>query len=486
MTEETSTTDATTRRSFLAQTAGLLMGAGLPAAVVPAAETASTASWSSLEQRIRGRLILPSSPDYDSARKVWNQSIDRHPAAVLQCSNIADVVEGVRFAAAAGLKVSVRCGGHNVAGRSVQNDALLLDLAALNGIQIDTRSRRVEAGGGALLRDLDRATGRFGLAVPVGMVGDTGIGGLTLGGGIGWLMRRHGLTVDNLLSAHVVLASGKEVEVSATQNAELFWALRGGGGNVGVVTRFTYRAYPVTTILGAQLAFRAEHAPKVMRAYRELCATAPDELTTVALATMVKPDSPIVPLRGQAVIGVGACWCGDIEAGMKILAPLRAAAPMEMDVAKPVPFAAMQASGDGAGKRTVHTWWESRNLPALGDAAIDAFAAQALSLPTPFTEIHCHQLGGAVSRGDQGDAAADLRRNAFVINAIGASERPDDLGMLSDWSRRTVQSFGIAQAKTYVNFSSANAAFSKQSYTDDIRARLATIKRRYDPTSLFV
>jgi hypothetical protein len=470
----------TSRRSFIARTTGLALGLGLSPVVL----SAST-SWGRLEQRIHGRLLLPSSPEYDAARKVWNAAIDRHPAAVLLCGNVADVVEGVRFAAAEGLKVSVRCGGHNVAGRAVQDDALLLDLAALNGMSVDTRAMQVEAGGGALLRDMDRATTRFGLATTSGMVADTGIGGLTLGGGIGWLMRRYGLTIDNLVAASVVLANGRQVEASTTKNPDLFWALRGGGGHVGVVTRFTYRLHPVSTILGSQVVYRADQAEKVLRVYRDLCASAPDELTTVAAAMVIKPDAPAVPLRGQPVIGVMACWCGDVEAGTRVLSPLRTALRPEVDILKAAPYATMQRTGDEAGKRGLHTWWESRNIPALDDATISWFTAQVQALTTPNTEIHCHQLGGAVSRGDAQDAAAGLRRNAFVINSIGSSEKPADLDSLAEWSKRATQGFGTAQARTYVNFSSANSAFTSRSFDDGVRARLEAIKRQYDPSSLF-
>jgi FAD/FMN-containing dehydrogenase len=481
--------DRTTRRSFLAQTTGALLAVGVGQGAfssegsIAARSMPASGAWSRLEKRIHGRLLLPSAPGYEAARKVWNAAIDRRPAAILLCSRVEDVVEAVRFAAAEGLKVCVRGGGHNVAGRSVQTDALLIDLAALNSMRVDVQAQRVEAGGGALWRDLDQAAGRFGLATTGGMVADTGIGGLTLGGGIGWLMRRYGLTIDNLLAASVVLANGKQVEASPTHNADLFWALRGGGGHVGVVTRFTYSLHPVSTVLVARLMYRAENATKLLRAIRDLNASAPDELTTVtgALTASTEPRLP-ASLRGQRAIGVMACWCGDAEAGTKVLAPLRAALPAEVDVVAPMPYTALQAN---TVPRGLYNWWDSHYMPGLDDAAIDWFAAQAQTLPAPHLEIHCHQLGGAVSRGDPNDAAADLRRNGYVINVMGSSDKAADLDGLRDWSRGCAQGFAAARANTYVNFSSANAAFPSGAFTDAIRARLEGIKRKYDPTALF-
>jgi FAD binding domain len=495
---------ALTRRDFMARTTSWSVGTtlcatgqALPAAVAAFAQNSTTGStevrpmpasvsWSTLEDRVHGRLLLPSSPAYDTARRIWNGAIDRRPAAILVCSRAADVTEGVRFAAASGLKVCVRGGGHNVAGRSVQDNALLIDLSAMRDVLVDAQARQVEAAGGATLYELDRATGLFGLATTGGLISHTGIGGLTLGGGIGWLMRRYGLTIDNLVSAQVVLASGKVVEASTTSNPELFWALRGGGGHVGVVTRFTYRLHPVSTVLAGPLWYRAERAPQVLRAVRELNAAAPDELTTVTTATFAPPD-PALPqqLRGQPALVVTACWCGDLKAGEKVLAPLRGAQRADVDMIGPVPYPALQSSLDPTAPRGMQNWWESRYLKGLEDAALDWFAAQALTLPTPLSMIHMHQLGGAVSRGDRTDAAVDLRRNAYVINAIGASDKPADLNKMSDWARRCANGFGSTQTQAYVNFSSANQAFSEAAFADDVRRRLATIKGQYDPGALF-
>jgi FAD/FMN-containing dehydrogenase len=299
-------------------------------------------------------------------------------------------------------------------------------------------------------------------------------------------MRRHGLTIDNLQSANLVLADGRQVETSASENPDLFWALRGGGGHVGVVTRFTYRLHPVTTVLAGPLWYRAERAPAVLRALRALNDSAPDELTSVAVAAFAPPD-PALPatLRGKPALVVVLCWCGDLPAGEKVLAPLRAAQPADMDRVAPVAYRALQGSLDPSAPRGMHNWWESRYLPKLDDAALDWFAAQALQLPTPLSAIHCHQLGGAVSRGDPQDAAAELRRNAYVINAIGVSDQPGNLDSLAAWSRQCTAGFGSGAQHTYVNFSNAATAFSRQAFDDGVRQRLESIKRRYDPSGLF-
>jgi hypothetical protein len=446
----------------------------------------SSVVWSKLEKRVQGRVVLPSSPAFDSIRRVWNGAIDRRPAAILVCSREADVIEGVLFAAAAGLKVCVRGGGHNVAGRSVQDGALLIDLAAMRDVQVDARARTVEAAGGATLRELDRAAGLFGLATTGGMISDTGIGGLTLGGGIGWLMRRYGLTIDNLQSAQLVLADGRQVEASAKKNPDLFWALRGGGGHVGVVTRFTYHLHPLSTVFAGPLWYHAERAPQVLRALRDLNDAAPDELTTVATVTHAPPD-PGLPqdLRGRPVVIVTSCWCGDLQTAGKVLAPLREAQPADLDLMGPMAYPALQTSLDVTAPRGMQNWWESRYLKALDDASLAWIAAQALALPSPMSMIHLHQLGGAVSRGNRQDAAVDLRHNAYVINAIGVSDKAVDLPGMGEWARQCAAGFGSGELNAYVNFSSDNQAFSDKAFADDVRRRLESIKRKYDPTALF-
>lgn len=444
-----------------------------------------TLSWSTLEARIQGSLLMPSHAGYDAARRIWNGMIDRRPCAILICGAASDVTEAMRFAAAQGLNVSVRGGGHNVAGRALQTGALLIDLSQMRKVQVDSQQRLAHAAGGATWRDFDVATAQAAMATTGGMISTTGIGGLTLGGGVGWLMRRYGLTSDNLRSAEVVLADGRAVRASDQEHMDLFWALRGGGGHVGVVTRFTYELHPVTTVLAGAFWYRAERAMRVLEAYRDLNAEAPDELTTLAAAAIAPPASFVPPeLLGRPVINVAVCWCGDPDMGQRALAPLRAVVPPDIEHVAPTAYAALQTSLDPSAPPGMHNYWSSRFLPKLSDATIEWFAAQALTLPTPMSMIHCHQLGGAVARG-KADAAALLRRNPYLINAIGMSGDPADRERITAWAHRCAEGFGQEAAPTYVNFSGAEGMFPAEAFAAEARRRLESIKRQYDPEDRF-
>ncbi len=276
-----------------------------------------------------GRVVDAGDPDYDSARAGWNGAIDRRPAAVAYATDSDDVAAAIRAARASGLKFTIRSGGHSVSGRSVRNGALCIDLRALNSVNVDPETKTVRVGGGALLSELDAATQGHGLAVPAGQISHTGVGGLTLGGGIGWLMRHHGLTIDSLLSADVVLADGETVHASADEHPDLFWALRGGGGDFGVVTSFEFQAHPVgPMVLGGMLVYPFDQAAEVFRASRELMAGAPDELGLCAVLLTAPPEEPFpAELQGQKVAVISVAWSGDIEEGERFLAPLRAEAP---------------------------------------------------------------------------------------------------------------------------------------------------------------
>ncbi len=291
--------------------------------------------WDSLAMNLQGTLMLPGAPHFETARRIWNAMIDRRPAAIAVCASRADVVTAIRFAAEAGLKVTVRGGGHSVGGLAIQDDTLLIDLGGMRAVDVDARHRRATVAGGALWRDFDAVAGAFGLATTGGMISTTGVGGLTLGGGIGWLMRKYGLASDNLLGAEVVLASGETVRPSNDRHADLFRVLRGGGVRLGVVTQFDFKLHPVSTVLAGGLWCKAERAADVLRTFREFSAQIPDELTMVAIAT-VAPPAPFVPpaLHGKPVIIIACCWCGEQQAGERVLAPLRAQLRAEVDHAR--------------------------------------------------------------------------------------------------------------------------------------------------------
>lgn len=487
-----------TRRDFLLQAAGWSVAGALTGhasmssardsgAVTTMAGAGSSISWPTLRGRIRGTLLLPQSAAYEAGRHVWNSAIDKHPAAILVCANVADVVEGIRFAAAEGLKASVRGGGHNVAGRALHDGALLIDLSRLQAVNVDATARRAEVAGGATWGAFDTLTSRSGLATTGGMVSSTGVGGLTLGGGIGWLMRRYGLTIDNLRAAQVVLADGRTIESSADKDPDLFWALRGGSGHLGVVTRFTFDLHPVSTVLAGTLWYSADRALPAMRAFRALCTEASDDLTALAIATTA-PPAPFLPaqMHGKPAIVIGVCWCGNLDSGKKALAPLRSSLHADADLVAPTPYSAVQVSSDASAPYGMQNYWSSRFLKALEDSALERFAAQALELPTPLSAIHCHQLGGAVSRGDAHDAAAQIRQHAFLINAIGSSPDPHELERITAWSHACADGFGSEAAHSYVNFSGARDRFPKTAFANEVQGRLESIKHEYDPSGLFV
>jgi FAD/FMN-containing dehydrogenase len=427
-------------------------------------------------------------PLYEEARRVWNGAIDRRPAAILVCARAADVAEGVRFAAAEGLRVTLRGGGHNVAGRSLADGALLVDLSALRDVQVDPRARRALVAGGATWRELDAATSRFGLATPGGMVSSTGVGGLTLGGGIGWLMRRYGLTVDNWLSAEVVLADGRQVTVSASENPRLFWGLRGGGGPLAAVTRLELALHPASTVIGGALWTHAARARDVLRVWREFLPTTPENLTMVA-AICAAPPAPFIPpaLRMQPAIAQGGCWCGELEEGQRVLQRLADAVKPDANAFAAQPYALLQTSLDPTAPSGAHYYWKSHTLAELSDELLDWLAARALELPTPETVIHVHQLGGAVARGDDGDLTASLRQSAFVANVVGCCLDARDLPRLADWVRSAAAVFGPETARRpFVNFSDASDPIQSGAYSSELQQRLSALKRDIDPAGTFV
>jgi FAD/FMN-containing dehydrogenase len=441
-----------------------------------------------LRTRFRGALLRPGEEGYEEARRVWNGAVDRRPALVARCAGADDVVEAVRFARDRDLPVSVRGGGHAVAGHAVVDGGLMIDLSLMKAVRVDPEARVARAAGGLLWRELDGATQQFGLATTGGIIGHTGIGGLTLGGGLGHLMRRHGLTVDNLLAADLVTADGERLRVDADGDPELLWGLRGGGGNFGIATAFTYRLHPVGPIvLGGPVAWGLEDAPQVLRFLRDFAPTAPDELG-ITMAMMLAPPAPFLPPRqvGRPVLILVLAWAGDLDNGEKATAPLRQLGSPIAELVRPVPYLALQSALDGGAPHGRHYYWKSHRLPGLPDDTIEALVERLEAITSPFSQIGGWAMGGAVSRVDPDATAVGEREVGFDVN-IAAGWPPGDPspGRHRAWVHQGWEALAPHSSGVYVNFLSDEGAEGVRTAYGRRLARLVALKDRYDPDNLF-
>jgi FAD/FMN-containing dehydrogenase len=433
-----------------------------------------------------GRVLEPGDPGYDAARATWNGAVDRRPAAVAFALDADDVAAAVRAARAARVPFTIRAGGHSVSGRSVRDGALCIDLRALRDVEVDAATRLVRVGGGALLAELDAATQAHGLAVPAGQISHTGVGGLTLGGGLGWLMRHHGLTVDCLEAAEVVLADGRIVRASAREHPDLFWALRGGGGDFAAVTRFEFRAKAVgPTVLAGLLVYPWARGRAAFAAARELMAGAPRELTLFAVTMTAPPEPPFPPeLQGRPAVALGVAWSGDPEAGARVLAPLRSACPPALDLVGPMPYVALQSMLDATAP---HGWGyhdRMHHLADVPDGFVDALLAGYERAPFPQCHVITGWLGGAVADVPAGATAfghRDARAFTWIIGCSGDAP----VGPAADWVRRLwTATAPYAAEGVYVQAIGAERPV-RDAYADAVWDRLVAVKRRYDPGRVF-
>jgi len=442
-----------------------------------------------LKSRFHGELIVPGDQEYDTARAVFNVTIDRRPAMIARCAGPDDVIEAVNFARQEKLLVAVRGTGHNVAGFAVCDDGIVIDLSRMKGITVDPEARTVRVEGGCNWGEVNDALQPHGLAATGGFVSVTGVSGLTLGGGLGWLVRKHGLALDNLLSAEVVLPDGRLVTASARENDDLFWAIRGGGGNFGVVTSFEFQVHPVGTVLAGIVLHPAAAAAKAIRRWRDLEATAPDESTQGALLFHF-PDDPSAPppLRGAALVGLGGVYAGPVEEGEKVVRALREYGPPLADMFQPIPYNAAQRMADFLWPPGLHSYWKSSYLTALSDAAIDVIVDFFARVPSPRTVIVLEH---------NGDSAWD--RVPDTATAFGHRTWPYNVVVTSAWSDRKDAERNIAWTRdlfaamrpfaaqgAYVNYLGGDEG------ADGLRAaygtklvRLAALKAKFDPTNLF-
>ena len=452
------------------------------------AGTIDGAGFVELRGHFRGALLRPGEEGYDEARRIWNGGINRHPALIARCAGADDVVAAVRFARERDLLVSVRGGGHAVAGHAVCDGGLMIDLSLMKAISVDPEARTASAAGGVLWAELDRATQRQALATTGGIISHTGIGGLTLGGGLGHLMRKHGLTVDNLRAVDLVTPEGERMLVEAANEPELFWGLRGGGGNFGIATRFEYDLHPVgPMVLGGPIFWPLAEGPEVLRSLRDFAPNAPDELGITIVLRLAPPMPFLHPEQyGKPVFGLLLVWAGDIGEGMKAIAPLADLGTPLANVVRPVPYLALQSLLDSGAPHGNHYYWKSHRLPELSDEVIDVLVARVGAITSPFSQISGWAIGGAASRVDPDATAVGAREVGFELNIVSAWPGADPNGERHvAWVREGWEDLRAHSVGVYANFLSDEDAAGVQAAYGERLARLTALKDRYDPTNFF-
>jgi hypothetical protein len=442
-----------------------------------------------LKGNLRGDYLLPKEEGYEDARKVWNGMIDRRPAIIVRCQGASDVIKAVGFGRKHGLTVSVRGGGHNVAGNAVNDGGIVIDLSRMKGVRVDPVARTAMVEPGAVWHDFDTEAQVFGLATTGGLISTTGGAGFSLGGGIGWLVRKHGLALDNLISVDLVTADGELVTASADQNSDLFWGVRGGGGNFGVVTSFEFQLHAVgPTVVGGMVLHKASEAEALLKFYRDYVKDVPDELTTL-VAFLTAPPLPFIPkeLVGKHMVAVAGCYSGPIDEGMKVLDPLKRFGNPVADLLGPIPYIALQSFLDMTAPFGSRNYWKTSFLKGLDDGFINTYLDFGERVPSPMTSVHIHHLGGAMGRVNEGSTAFSNRDAAFAMNIVSEWQSPDEDEPNIRWTKAlfdAVQQFSTGAA--YLNFlgeegqDRVRAAYGEEKYR-----KLSELKGKYDPTNFF-
>lgn len=440
-----------------------------------------------LRSRLRGTAIVRGDQGYDVARRVWNGTIDRQPSCIVVCADPEDVSHAVRIAADHGLRMTVRGGGHNVAGRSIRDGLLLLDLSKLRHVSVNRESRVATAQGGAVWRDVDTASAVEGLATTGGLVSSTGVGGFTLGGGAGWLMRKYGLACDNVRGAGVVLADGRFVRSSPHEHADLYWGLRGGGGGLGVVTSFEFQLHPLREVMAGLVIHSAEHAKEALRAFRDFAADAPDEFCGLAVIAH-GPPLPFLDAawHGRPVVIFAVCWSGDLAEGERVLAALRGHGQPLVEHIGRMPYAQWQQMQDPTAVRGHYYYWKTANYSALSDKIVNELAAMATCLPTMRSEIHVQHMGGAVSRFAPEESAFAHRNAKFFVNFIGITDTASAIGVLRE-GIRTLHNKVSQEALPGIltNFADQDDSDNVREFGLQNAGRLEALRRKYDPEGIF-
>ena len=449
--------------------------------------TIDEAAVGELRAQFRGPLLCPGDPGYDEARAVWNGMIDRKPQLIARCLGTADVVAAVNFGRDRGLEISVRGGGHGVGGLAVAEGGLMIDLSLMRAVLVDPVAQVARVQGGALFKDLDREAQAHGLATTGGHVSHTGVGGFITGGGIGWLARKYGLTSDNLIAAEVVTADGRIVTASEDVSADLFWGIRGGGGNFGIVTTFTLRLHDLgTMVVGGLALFPLERGREVLRFFREYVGRMPADLSLVVVS-ITAPPLPFVPadLQGRKVVGIVACYAGDLEEGMKAVAPIKALEPA-VDLLGPLPYLAQQTLIDEPNAPGQRFYVKTEYLDEMPDDVIEILLSNAETAPSPFSQITFQHYGGAIEQRPAGETAYNHRDSQFIFFVIATwhSAVDDDINIA--WTRAFADAMHPFSRGAYVNFLGADDTDRiKAAYPPETYARLAALKATYDPHNLF-
>jgi FAD/FMN-containing dehydrogenase len=441
-----------------------------------------------LRAAVRGEVVTPADDGYAEASRIWNGAHDGHsPALVVRCTGAADVIAAVGFARSTGLTIAVRGGGHSLAGFSTVDDGIAIDLSPMRDVRVDPVARRAIVGGGAVWADVDHETQTHGLATTGGLVSTTGVAGFTLGGGIGWTMRKFGLACDNLAAADVVTADGRLVHASESENAELLWGLRGGGGNFGIVTQFEFDLHPLRPMVYAgPIFYPADAARDLLRVFRDWASDAPDEITALVNLTTA-PPLPVIPeeWHGKKVAALIAASTGPIEEGDTLVRALRGVAQPIADLLGPMPYHVIQTLIDPLWPKGIHAYFKATNLARLDDELVDRLCEIHLAAPGPQCEIHVHQMGGAIGRVADGATAFAERSMPFVLNAVTGWHDPEVGSAHRDWARAVIAAASDASTgRAYVNFLGDPDA-ARTAYGEEAYARLVSLKDQYDPTNVF-
>jgi len=439
----------------------------------------------SFRDELRGKLIFPSDDNYNETRKVYNAMIDKHPGMFVMCVDVADIIAAVNFGRENDLLVAVRGGGHNGGGLGLCNEGLVIDLSGIKFIRVDTSNNTVRVGGGNLWGEVDHATHPFGLAVPAGIISTTGVGGLTLGGGVGHLSRKYGLTIDNLLEADMVLADGSFVTVNANQHKDLFWAIRGGGGNFGIVTSFKFQAHPVSTVIGGPTLWPIEKTEEIMEWYHNFIHEAPEDLNGF-IATMIIPGAPFPEhLHNKKFCGIVWCYTGDAKTFEELFAPVRAKNPLFEHVGE-MPYPAIQTLFDGLMPPGLQWYWRADFFNELGEEVRAQHLKFGSNIPTPLSQMHLYPISGAASRVGKEDTPWAYRDAKYAGVIVGVDPNPENTTKITDWCKSYWEALhSYSSGGAYSNFMMDEGQDRiKASYKHNYN-RLVEIKQKYDPNNLF-